>query len=78
MAATPSTMIPLGFKAPDFNLLNPVEDKFESLGSLKSEIATVIMFICNHCPFVKHVNDQLVNLATWEKNTSLTTMRWDL
>jgi thiol-disulfide isomerase/thioredoxin len=64
MAAIPSTMIPLGFKAPDFNLLDPINNKYISLNKLKSEKATVIMFICNHCPFVKHVNEQLVKLAS--------------
>lgn len=63
MAATPSTMMPLGKKAPDFNLLEPLSGIYKSLGELKSEKATMIMFICNHCPFVKHVNDQLVKLA---------------
>lgn len=64
MAATPSSMVPLGFKAPDFNLLEPVSNSYKSLDELKSEKATVIMFICNHCPFVKHVNDQLVKMAS--------------
>ncbi len=63
MAATPSTMVPLGFKAPDFTLLNPVSNKHVSLRESQSDKATVIMFICNHCPFVKHVNEQLVKLA---------------
>lgn len=63
MAATPSTMVPIGFKAPDFSLLDPVSNSFKSLDELKSDKATVIMFICNHCPFVKFVNDQLVQLA---------------
>ncbi|MCD4732478.1 MAG: thioredoxin family protein [Bacteroidales bacterium] len=63
MAETPSTMIPLGFKAPEFTLLDPVSNTFKSLKELQSDKATVIMFICNHCPFVKHVNEQLVKLA---------------
>ena len=63
MAATPSTMVPLGFKAPDFSLLDTVSNTYKSLNELKSDAATVIMFICNHCPFVKHVNAQLVKLA---------------
>lgn len=63
MAATPSTMVPLGFKAPDFSLLDTVSNTYKSLNELKSDAATVIMFICNHCPFVKYVNDQLVKLA---------------
>jgi thiol-disulfide isomerase/thioredoxin len=63
MAATYSKMVPLGTKAIDFNLYNPILDKFQSLQELKSEIATVIMFICNHCPFVKFINKALVELT---------------
>ena len=63
MAATPSTMMPLGTQAPDFTLLNPVTGKTAALASLKSDTATVIMFICNHCPYVKHVQEELVKLA---------------
>jgi peroxiredoxin len=63
MAQTPSTMIPLKTKAPDFTLPDTVSGKNYSLSDLKSDKATVIMFICNHCPFVKHVNTGLVKLA---------------
>lgn len=63
MAATETTRIPLGFKAPDFSLLDTISDNILSLQSLKGENATVVMFICNHCPYVKHVNQQLVQLA---------------
>ena len=63
MALTPSTMIPLGSVAPDFTLPDPVNGGENSLSSLKSDIATVIMFICNHCPYVKHVQTGLVELA---------------
>lgn len=62
MSATESNMIPLGTKAPQFNLLDTISDEFRSLDELKSSRATVIMFICNHCPFVKHVDEQLVKL----------------
>lgn len=69
MAATETIRIPLGFKAPDFTLLDTVSDKHLSLDELKGEKATVIMFICNHCPYVKHVNKQLVQLANdYSKN----------
>lgn len=64
MAATPSTMIPLGTTAPDFNLPDSVSGENKTLKDLKSETATVIMFICNHCPFVKHINEELVKLST--------------
>ena len=63
MAATETLRIPLGFKAPHFALPDTVSDKVLSLETLKGAHATVIMFICNHCPYVKHVNKQLVRLA---------------
>ena len=56
-------MLPLGTEAPAFELTDTVSGKLESLDSLKSSVATLIMFICNHCPYVKHVNHQLVSLA---------------
>ncbi len=63
MAETPSTMIPLGTKAPDFSLPDTVAGKTISLADVKSDKATVVMFICNHCPYVKHVNHGLVKVA---------------
>ena len=63
MALTPSQMIDLGTKAPDFSLLNVVDNKELSINNIRSDKATIIMFICNHCPYVKHINDQLVKLA---------------
>ena len=63
MAMTPSSMVALGTRATDFTLFNTVDNSQVSLNDLKSEYATVIMFICNHCPFVKHVNSELVRLA---------------
>jgi len=63
MAATPSIMVPLGSKAPDFLLPDTVSGKMFSLNDLASGKATMILFICNHCPFVKHVNTELVRLA---------------
>ena len=63
MARTPSAMTALGTTAPDFTLPDMVSDKQISLQEIKAEVATVIMFICNHCPFVLHVNAALVKLA---------------
>ena len=63
MAATPSTMMPLGTKAPDFRLQDTVTGKWMTLDELKGEKATVVMFICNHCPYVLHINDELVRVA---------------
>lgn len=63
MARTPSNMLPLGTQAPDFNLLDTVSGNTLSLEDLKGEKGTAIMFICNHCPFVIHVNPALVAIA---------------
>ena len=61
MVQTPSTMLPLGTKAPEFTLLEPASGKTRSLSDIKAP-ATVIMFICNHCPFVIHVRDEITRL----------------
>ena len=63
MAQTASNMLPLGTRAPGFILPDTVSGKTMSLAELKSEAATVIMFICNHCPCVKHVQQELARLA---------------
>ncbi len=64
MARTPSNMLPLGTQAPDFNLPDTVSNQNLSLSDLKGEKGTLVMFICNHCPFVKHVDRGIVDLAT--------------
>ncbi len=63
MALTASNEFTLGTKAPDFQLLNTVDNATISLDQAKGKKGTVIMFICNHCPFVIHVNDELVKMA---------------
>lgn len=63
MAAVPSTMLALGTVAPEFILPDVVSGEELGLESLRSDVATVIMFICNHCPYVKHINKGLVLLA---------------
>ena len=63
MAQTPTTLIPLGFAAPAFTMPDTISGNVKSLDELRSDKATVIMFICNHCPFVVHVIDELVKLA---------------
>ena len=63
MSLTESTMLPLGTIAPNFHLKDVVSSNYYSLDDLASNQATVIMFICNHCPFVIHVNQGLVQLA---------------
>jgi peroxiredoxin len=63
MSRTPSNMLALGTTAPDFTLIDTADDSYRSLQQLKGKNGTVIMFICNHCPFVVHVNSTLVNIA---------------
>jgi len=63
MARTPSNMLPLGTKAPEFELLDTASNKTLSLEKLKGKNGTVVMFICNHCPFVVHVNPELSRLG---------------
>nr|WP_299384470.1 thioredoxin family protein [Allomuricauda sp.] len=63
MARTPSNMLALGTKAPDFNLLDTVSDTHTSLEEVKGKHGTVVMFICNHCPFVVHVNPKIAELG---------------
>ncbi|HMU45639.1 MAG TPA: thioredoxin family protein [Chitinophagaceae bacterium] len=63
MARTLSLMIELGTRAHDFELPDTVSGNDISLRQIKEKVATVIMFICNHCPFVKHINEGLVSLA---------------
>lgn len=63
MALTASNPFEIGTKAPNFSLTNTVNDKQVELNTIKGKNGTVVMFICNHCPFVLHVNDELVKLA---------------
>lgn len=63
MALTPSTMLPLGTKAPDFQLPDVVSGKTISLDTFAGKQALLVMFICRHCPFVKHVQTQLAQIG---------------
>ncbi|QDT72275.1 thioredoxin family protein [Lacipirellula limnantheis] len=63
MARTPSTMLPLGTPAPDFKLMN-VDGREVELADFAGKPALLVMFMCNHCPFVIHVADQLAQLAS--------------
>lgn len=63
MALTPSRMIPLGTKAHEFTLKDVTSGKTLRLSELKSEKATVIIFMCNHCPYVKHLLKELITVA---------------
>jgi len=62
MSLTPSNMLELGTKAPEFQLVDTVTNQLCSYHDIKGERGTVVMFICNHCPFVVHVIDEIVHL----------------
>lgn len=62
MARTASTMLPLGTPAPEF-ALPEVDGGTVSLGDFRDAPALLVMFICNHCPFVKHVRGELARLG---------------
>ncbi|MBM3967538.1 MAG: redoxin domain-containing protein, partial [Planctomycetes bacterium] len=62
MVKTASTMLPLGTLAPDFKLPN-VDGSIVSLNDVADGKALVVVFMCNHCPFVKHIAEELVRLS---------------
>ena len=68
MAATSSKMLPLGTPAPGFFLQDTVSDLDVGLHEVRGRKATVVMFICNHCPYVIHVQAELVRLANEYKD----------
>ncbi len=63
MARTESTMLPLGTPAPGFSLPDVVTGKVVSLDDCKQAKAMLVMFICRHCPYVKHVQHELARLG---------------
>ncbi len=62
MVRTASTMLPLGTQAPDF-ALQDTEGNLVNVSDFAGKKALLVMFICNHCPYVKHVADQLKSLS---------------
>ena len=63
MAETPSTMAPLGIAAPHFKLPDTTTGKQVSLDDFRNAPALLVAFICNHCPFVKHIRSGLAELG---------------
>jgi thiol-disulfide isomerase/thioredoxin len=63
MSETPSNMMPLGTQAPDFYLLDTQTGKQKKLVELQGAQGTVIIFMCNHCPYVLYVKKQLIAMA---------------
>ncbi len=63
MVLTPSTMLPLGTQAPDFRLPDVVSGQIISLANFADKTALLLMFICCHCPFVKHIQQEIAKLG---------------
>ena len=72
MVKTASTMLPLGSVAPEFSLLNVIDGNTLSLSSLPADKPLLMMFVCNHCPYVVHLRDALVSFATEYQAKGLT------
>ncbi len=63
MATTPSTMLALGKPAPDFELPDTVSGETVRLSDVATKRGVLVMFICNHCPYVQHIRDGLAQLG---------------
>ncbi|HEX9153079.1 MAG TPA: thioredoxin family protein [Flavobacterium sp.] len=63
MSKTASKMVPLGTVAPEFYLRDTNSNEWFSFSDLKGEKGTLVLFICNHCPFVRHVIEEIVMIA---------------
>ena len=63
MALTESNMLPLGTQAPAFSLPDTISGHTISLDDVATDKGTVVMFLCNHCPYVIHVNEEIVRLV---------------
>ncbi|MFM1874313.1 MAG: hypothetical protein RL266_50 [Bacteroidota bacterium] len=71
MARTPTVSLPLGYQAPEFSLPDVVSGLPTVFSDIEGEKATVVMFICNHCPFVVHVLDELIRIGNDYKNRGI-------
>lgn len=63
MSLVESNMLDLGIGAPDFNLIDTVSERSLTFSDVKGERGTVVMFICNHCPYVIHVNPEIKRIS---------------
>ena len=74
MALTESKMLPLGTKAPKFSLPNVVNKKTESLDQLRGIEGTIIVFMCNHCPYVVYLIDHFVSFVKENQKRGIQTI----
>lgn len=63
MSKTTSKMVPLGTIAPEFNLRDTTSNEWFSFANLKGEKGTLVLFICNHCPYVHHALEEILMIA---------------
>lgn len=63
MSLTDSTMMPLGTRAPDFKLPDTVSGELRTFDEVAGDRGTLVMFICNHCPYVIHIADEIAAMA---------------
>lgn len=63
MVATPSNMLALGTKAPEFQLPDVISGKTISLQTFAGKKGMLVMFLCRHCPYVQHVKDELARIG---------------
>ncbi|MEN0007089.1 MAG: thioredoxin family protein [Bacteroidota bacterium] len=71
MALTESNMLPLGTKAPSFSLPDTISGTTISFDDVRTDKGTVVMFLCNHCPYVIHVNEEVVRIAEGYKQKGM-------
>lgn len=72
MALTPSNMMAIGTTAPRFTLPDVVSNQNISFNESSQSKATVVMFICNHCPYVKHIHEDIGKLANDYQSKEIT------
>ncbi|CAN6197449.1 unnamed protein product [Urochloa humidicola] len=65
MARMESTGVSVGFRAPEFELPEPLTGKLWTLDDFEGNPALLVMFICNHCPFVKHLKKDIAKLTSF-------------
>jgi len=63
MVATASTMLPLGTEIPEFSLPNAIDGRRVSPANYRGAVGVVVMFVCNHCPYVRHAIPEVTRLA---------------
>ena len=74
MARTNSNMIPLGSKAKDFKLYDTISQSTVSFNEINGTVGTIILFICNHCPYVIHINPIIIKISKKYKNLGVSTI----